>query len=265
MRYSTHAPPAALASWVRMCWSLSADNTEEVPHRLMADTSANIVFVRRGSFIEHGCVTMPGVHLAGPLSRHTDMIASPQFDVFGVYLWPWSAEILFGIPPVRQLDAMIDLVPQWSAEEHVPFAAILASNDPDQCMGHLAQLLRGRLEDKAPDPVVREVLNRITDAEALPAIEELMHHSGLARRQFERRFKAVTGLSPALFMRIVRFQRSFRMLENGTAGSLTEVAMAAGYFDQSHFIRDFKRFSGMNPRRYFVHTEEKADSFLRIE
>lgn len=248
-----------------MCWSLSSENAAEVPHRLMADTSANIVFVRRGSFIEHGCATMPGVHLAGPLSRHTDMIASPQFDVFGVYLWPWSAEVLFGIPPATQLDAMIDLVPQWNVEERLPYAAILASNDPDRCMEYLGELLRGRLEGKAPDPVVREVLNTITDAEALPPIEELVRRSGLARRQFERRFKAITALSPALFMRIVRFQRSFRMLENGTAASLTEVAMAAGYFDQSHFIRDFKRFSGMNPRRYFIHTEEKADSFLRIE
>lgn len=265
MHYSTHEPPPALAPWVRMCWSLSSDNAAEVPHRLMADTSANIVFVRRGSFIEHGCVTMPGVHLAGPLSRHTDMIASPQFDVFGVYLWPWSAEILFGIPPDRQLDAMIDLVPQWSTDEQVPFAAILASNDPDQCMVALVELLHGRIQGRTPDPMLHQLMDTITTAEELPTIEDLVQRSGLARRQFERRFKAITGLSPALFMRIVRFQRSFRMLENGMAGSLTEVAMVAGYFDQSHFIRDFKRFSGMNPRRYFIHTEEKADSFLRME
>ncbi len=265
MHYCTHAPPAVLAPWVRMCWSLSSDNEAEVPHRLMADTSANIVFVRRGSFIEHGCVTMPGVHLAGPLTRHTDMIASPRFDVFGVYLWPWTAEVLFDIPPATQLDGMIDLVPQWTAEEHVPFAAILADTDPDQCMVHLVELLGGRIHGKNPDPMSQQLMDTITTAEELPTIEELVGGSGLARRQFERRFKAITGLSPALFMRIVRFQRSFHMLENGTAGSLTEVALAAGYFDQSHFIRDFKRFSGMNPRRYFIHTEEKADSFLRMD
>lgn len=248
-----------------MCWSLNSATGSEEPHRLMADTCANIVFVRSGSFVEHGCVTLPGVHLAGPLSRHTDMIASAEFSVFGVYLWPWSAELLFTIPPATQLDAMIDLSTQWSPAEQVPYAGILTTDDPERSMQLLGDLLLHRVQGTAVDEAIRSVVQRLLTSEEFPGVEELAAEVSLARRQFERRFKTMTGLAPALFLRILRFQRCFRMLENGRADSLTGIAIEAGYFDQSHFIRDFKRFSGMNPRRYFRDTPHKADSFLQLE
>ena len=96
------------------------------------------------------------------------------------------------------------------------------------------------------------------------SVEEIASRSGLARRQFERRFKACTGFSPALFQRVLRFQRTYRLLENGTANSLTEVALEAGYFDRSYFIRDFKRFGGMDPKSYFRRAPDKVDNFVQL-
>jgi AraC-like DNA-binding protein len=114
------------------------------------------------------------------------------------------------------------------------------------------------------DPVIEAIVEHVLVAQGDVVLDELIAQSGLARRQFERRFKHTTGFSPAFFQRLVRFQRSYRMLENGTATSLTDMAHTCGYFDQSHFIRDFKRFSGMNPRTYFMKAQEKVDNFVRM-
>ena len=110
------------------------------------------------------------------------------------------------------------------------------------------------------DAIVRDIL---LEADHRP-IPGYIGASGSSRRVFERRFKARTGFSPALFQRIVRFQRCYRMLERGEVANLTELAMARGYADQSHFIRDFKRFSGLNPRSYFVKAPARVDNFLRL-
>ncbi|MBL0047471.1 MAG: helix-turn-helix transcriptional regulator [Bacteroidetes bacterium] len=69
----------------------------------------------------------------------------------------------------------------------------------------------------------------------------------LSPRQFERRFKTSTGMSPILFSRIARFKKSLLQAEE----KLSDIAYNCGYFDQSHFIRDFKQFYGLRPNQYF--------------
>ena len=128
----------------------------------------------------------------------------------------------------------------------------------------LSSSLIERVRDKSiSDPLIANIARACLVGDKF-SMEEGWRATGLARRQFERRFKSCAGFPPALFARIVRFQRSYRMLENGQATSLTDLAVACGYFDQSHFIRDFKRFSGMNPRTYFKEATEKTDSFVRL-
>lgn len=72
---------------------------------------------------------------------------------------------------------------------------------------------------------------------------------GISPRYLHRLFLASVGLSPAQFLKVVRLQRSVASL-HGAPQSLTAVAYASGYFDQSHFIRDFKSFTGLTPSQY---------------
>jgi AraC-like DNA-binding protein len=78
-------------------------------------------------------------------------------------------------------------------------------------------------------------------------VEYLAQESCLSLRQFERKCKERVGLSPKLFARIVRFSRAYRMREANPSLNWTTIAHQAGYFDQMHFIRDFKTFAGFTP------------------
>lgn len=69
---------------------------------------------------------------------------------------------------------------------------------------------------------------------------------GMSERQLERRFLARVGVTPKRFATLRRFERAVALL--GKAPSLGAAAVAAGYYDQSHFIRDFRRFTGGPPR-----------------
>ena len=79
------------------------------------------------------------------------------------------------------------------------------------------------------------------------SIEQLASLSCLSLRQFERVSKDRIGLPPKLFARLVRFSRAYRIRENFSDLSWARIAHECGYFDQMHFIRDFKEFAGVAP------------------
>lgn len=79
---------------------------------------------------------------------------------------------------------------------------------------------------------------------------ELASNVNMSKRNFERRFLEYVGLTPVFYNRIVRFQRAIQLLNINNKTSFTELAYSAGYFDQSHFIRDFKLFYGQTPKEF---------------
>ena len=89
-------------------------------------------------------------------------------------------------------------------------------------------------------------------------IDDLAEQAGCSRRTLERVFRAATGLTPKGFQRRARFQLTARdLLLHQPADSLT-TALDHGYYDQAHFIHDFRRFTGMSPNRFIHQTQHLA-------
>ncbi|MCI1754330.1 MAG: helix-turn-helix domain-containing protein [Flavobacteriales bacterium] len=262
MHYAVHPAPHGLEDIVRYCWTLKSDEPGDAPSLLAAESCPNLVIVRGGSFTEADGRTAPRIHLAGPLSKPVEMVSHGPYQLFGLYLWPWGNKALFALEPEACIDQFLDVETLIGGDLCAGIQHLVASSDPQlvglRLIEHLA------IQEMERDIDLEHIVRGLLEIKVLPEVFDMVKQSGLARRQFERRFRSTTGFSPALFLRILRFQRCFRMLENGTVGSLTELALEAGYFDQSHFIRDFKRFSGMNPRSYFVKAPEKIDNFVRL-
>ena len=79
-------------------------------------------------------------------------------------------------------------------------------------------------------------------------ISELDSMANISNRQLERRFKDKIGMSPRFYAKLRRFANAYNLKENNANMSWTEIAHTSGYFDQMHLIRDFRFFSGQNPR-----------------
>jgi AraC-like DNA-binding protein len=78
-------------------------------------------------------------------------------------------------------------------------------------------------------------------------IEDLPNRVYISQRQLEREFKYKIGISPKHYLRITRMNEVMRFLSKNHAIDLTSVAYHCGYFDQAHFINDFKKITGSNP------------------
>lgn len=98
------------------------------------------------------------------------------------------------------------------------------------------------------DPLVAKAVRLLTSCEDDARVAHVARALDLSERQLERRFLARIGLSPKRFAALRRFERSLELAT--TAPSLTRAAIEAGYYDQSHFIRDFKRFAGTSPAAF---------------
>lgn len=78
-------------------------------------------------------------------------------------------------------------------------------------------------------------------------VKQLAESVGLSQRQLSRRFQQSVGLSPKEYLRVSRFTQSLQHLKRYPAYSLTEIAYESNYFDQAHFIRDYKEYTGYTP------------------
>jgi AraC family transcriptional regulator len=86
--------------------------------------------------------------------------------------------------------------------------------------------------------------------DAGPTLAQLAAVVGLNTYHFARQFKAATGLPPHQYVIARRVERAKQLLQAGTDLSLAEVALSAGFSDQSQFSRHFKRLVGVTPRRF---------------
>lgn len=100
---------------------------------------------------------------------------------------------------------------------------------------------------KPPDARFLRLLERIPES---AGVEALCSLEGVSVRTADRLFARHLGLSPKLMARVARFQRALQSLMRDPGVTLAEVAAACGYYDQPHFIKDFRLFSGGVPRQH---------------
>lgn len=98
------------------------------------------------------------------------------------------------------------------------------------------------------DILIEECLEYIHSNINMVTVKDLTEKAHLSERQFEKRFVQTIGVSPQFFIRLKRFNEAMRMIDSGQYERLSDVAYALNYFDQSHFIRDIKSFSGITPK-----------------
>ncbi len=256
--YHTIPPSPELAAYVRFYWVLESKAAAGQPyvHRSMADGCVELLFHYQGRFNEiltAGQVEesfTAGLH--GPSQAYRRFTIEKDFGIFGVYLYPYALSALFSVPAQAVSNQMPDLASflgteGQNLEERIRLAPDTASR---------VQILSGFLQQKLHTngsqrpPAVFTAIQSIIRSNGLVNVPQLAAQTCLSTRQFERTFKTFSGFSPKLFSRIIRFQAALQEYGNYQK-SLTDISYACGYYDQSHFIHDFKEFSGHHPRVYF--------------
>lgn len=115
----------------------------------------------------------------------------------------------------------------------------------------LDEIFTRMLEEQAVSPELGWAWRRLIADAGRTRIEDLAREVGWSRRHFTERFGTELGVTPKTFARIVCFEHACAMIRT-RRGSLAEVAVAAGYYDQSHMTREWHTLAGCAPREWIA-------------
>jgi AraC-like DNA-binding protein len=168
---------------------------------------------------------------------------------------PHALQTLLGINASALTDGWADLH-EFSAED-LEVQLIEARNEQERMTLLTSFLLAKFKQAKTRDTLVEESLRFIHTNIGSIHIKYMLDYLNISERQFERRFTQAVGLSPHLYIRVKRFNEAIRLIKTRQFERLTDVAYALNFYDQSHFIRDIKAFSGITPKSL----SQKVDDF----
>lgn len=102
------------------------------------------------------------------------------------------------------------------------------------------------------NPFIDFAVNKIVSSPNLMSIEQISNKVGYSQKHLIKLFKDNVGLTPKGFLKIIRFQKAIEEIAAAKEPSWTGIAYESGYYDQAHFINDFKVFSGYTPQQYLL-------------
>lgn len=113
------------------------------------------------------------------------------------------------------------------------------------------------------NPFVNYSVNIIRQSPQHLSINHLSDKVGFSQKHFISIFKDHVGVTPKSFMRIARFQKAISEIEMSKKANWSSIAFDAGYYDQAHFINDFRDFSGFTPKQY-LNTKSDFTNYVAI-
>lgn len=121
------------------------------------------------------------------------------------------------------------------------------ANTDQERINIVENLLINLLIDKKEDRLITEAVNQMTTSQGKVKIKQLASSLAISQSPFEKRFRKIIGTSPKKFASIIRFNNIFDSLQKGNSLS---ISFENDYFDQAHFIKDFKHFTGETPEKF---------------
>lgn len=170
-------------------------------------------------------------------------------EMFGVSIHAHAVPLLFGVPVAQVANHLIDVKELLDREAAVVTNQLAYGSHFAERVNIMTHYLSLRMNKSIiGDLVMLKAIKMIREMQGQVDIRSLAAAFSLSQKQFERRFKNFCSFNPKLYASIIRFESA--LFPGRQFDSYTDMALELGYYDQAHFINDFKKFSGFTPRRY---------------
>lgn len=249
MKFDVHLPCDPLLPYVKHL--VISENEQENAYNVLPDTALVMGFQYRGNLSYWGTGQQHHLASAG-ITGLTDtyrtfqnttgtgsvlvvfrengaarFLKTPLHELFGESL---SLDHFFDRPSLAQLQEQL----------------AGAQSDPAR-IALVEQFLIRHIRDQPTDLLVRSALHAIHQSQGSIRISELAKQLNTSASPLEKRFRAEVGASPKKFATIVRARHVLNAMQNGNQGY---AGYLASYYDQAHFIKDFKKFAAVTPEQY---------------
>ncbi|WP_028974491.1 helix-turn-helix domain-containing protein [Spirochaeta cellobiosiphila] len=219
-------------------YSFSLPQKAAKPIVAVPDGTVDIIF--------HCSPSKPKAYICGSVKKGKEICFKNGIEYFGVRFLPGGAEELLDCPLSHFTDQEVLL-----EDVHKKTSSLIDSINMAKSFEERINLFESyNTVHQSPQKqmwLVNYMLERINNTRGEIRIQELADDTGFSARHINNVFKTHVGIAPKLFIRIVRFQKCFSLIRNQLSFDYTEMAQEAGYYDQAHFIKEFKEFSLCTP------------------
>ncbi|MBN9382988.1 MAG: helix-turn-helix transcriptional regulator [Chitinophagaceae bacterium] len=251
MKVERFLPSAVLLPFVREFLIIESDL--DISSKTIPDTSMTMAFRYMGKIMRMDgdeTLSLPGIAIAGLRKSVRQFIYTKHTANLLVIFAPGGINAFSRLPAHELFERHIaaeNLFPATELNEIMERLAEAANNK--RRVDVIQYFLLKYLKNNEPDALINEALHLIRQHGGIIKIRDLVSSLYISQDAFEKRFRATVGSTPKQYASIVRLRRLIAAYPSFT--SLTDASYEAGYFDQSHFIKDFRLFTGQTPKDFF--------------
>jgi AraC-like DNA-binding protein len=245
-------PPQSISAYVSSILVIESwKNVQEFNVPLYANGMPTLVFQTSKAARKDG--------MAGNLTLYGQVIAPDELKfreeviLIAYFLHPHTLKTLFTFNAAEFVNNCIDFNELAAVRKVNLQEQLLNAGSPEACITLLNNFIFSIPERSRMD--VRPIAFATDQFMHNPgeiALNDLQRQLNTSARSLHRMFETNVGMSPQLFKRVCQFHHAFQQLNNLEFSRLTDIAYEHGFFDQSHFIRVFKEFTGISPKEYLV-------------
>lgn len=252
-----HRPAGPLSSYIELLTYYEGFNPSHRVERLLPEGVVEIIIdlteIDKFIYDNHSLVekqTCKYAWISGLRKEYISISALPHSSMMIIRFRPGMAYPFLGMPVIEIRGQVVD------ADILLPDAAFLREQLVESVFVEQRfrvvedYLLRQLFKNGAIPHFIPGMMDKITGNPSALALSALIDDCGFSHKHFIYLFKKYVGLPPKQFMRIMKFQGTLREIEAKEEIYWPDIAYSSGYFDQAHFIHEFKSFSGLNPTDY---------------
>lgn len=268
MHFQFIKPSDFLAPYIKHYWVLEAADSEgEVCERVIPTGNIEWMFHFGKPFVVNDANTklfQPRSLASGISSSYFDVSTQGEAGVIAVTFYPYAASHFLRFPLSEIEDSSVNLLdiysrPMKEVEERISSRALVKER-----IGIIENFLLKCFKPCKNNDIllIRKGIELINQSKGQLKASDLSKSLLLTNKSLERKFSQYLGKTPKQFIRIVRFQGIIQHYSGLQKKPLTQLSYDNGYFDQAHFIKDFKSLSGYSPREFFGLGPCRADYFV---
>jgi AraC-like DNA-binding protein len=192
----------------------------------------------------------PGL-ISGARASSFILDTSKPLSLLGVSFKAGGGYPFVGLPAGDLQDLAVPLDTLWGSSAEELRTELLESHSAAGRFRILEEFLTSRLALSSPrSPLVQFALRAFQESSGAAAVGAVVDRTGISARRFIAEFRHQVGLPPKAFCRIARFRKVIRRVAAATEVDWSDVASSCGYYDQAHFIHEFREFAGVSPSSY---------------
>ncbi|TVQ07363.1 MAG: AraC family transcriptional regulator [Bacteroidetes bacterium] len=255
MHFQIIKPRPALAPYIQHYWVLETTLMDGiVKERVVPTGDIELMFHYRKPFYvldASGASTFqPRSIITGLTSSWSDVITGGESGAFVVTFYPGAAANFFNFPLLELEDKSVHLNDILHNEAICIEEQIAEATSLQARINIIENFLMKRVSPIAPHDsnLINQGVMCISKHKGQISALALSEQLCVTPKTLERKFARLVGKTPKQFIKIIRFQEVMKSLSGVQPGLLTQHALSNGYFDQAHFIKDFKTYSGYTPK-----------------